>query len=146
VDRAAGDRSAVSSAPDLGGGCPSLMGDLRYPVGGIDPREGQRPRRAPVAIRDGIPAMNARPFRTAYELQDMIVEHAKVLHGPWPSGMTLFIFDDAFGWTASISRPKSQRDHCYRTRTFDLIDLFKARYDLDALRLSGPDDAWWLRG
>jgi hypothetical protein len=89
--------------------------------------------------------MNARPLKTAYELQDMIVEHARTLHGPWPAGMTLFVFDDAYGWTASISRPTSQRDHCYRTRALDLIALLKVRYDLDALRLAGPDDAWWLR-
>ena len=89
--------------------------------------------------------MSVRAFKTADELQDMIVEHASTLHGPWPAGMTLFVFDDAYGWTASISRPKSQRDHCYRTRTFDLIAMLKSMYDLDALRLSGPDDAWWLR-
>jgi hypothetical protein len=40
----------------------------------------------------------------AYELQDMIIEQAKALHGPWPAGMTLFVFDDAYGWTANISR------------------------------------------
>jgi hypothetical protein len=90
--------------------------------------------------------MNVRLFKTAYELQDMIVERARILHGPWPMGMTLFVFDDAYGWSASISRPTSQRDHSYRTRTFDLIALLRARYDLDAIRLSGPEDAWWLRG
>jgi hypothetical protein len=92
-----------------------------------------------------MPAMNLRLFRTAYELQDMIVEQARTLHGPWPAGMTLFVFDDAYGWSASISRPRSQRDHCYRTRAFDLIAMLRSRYDLDAIRLSGPDDAWWLR-
>jgi hypothetical protein len=100
------------------------------------------------ALDDGgaMPATNVRPFKTAYELQDMIVQQARTLHGPWPAGMTLFVFDDAYGWSASISRPRSQRDHCYRTRTFDLVAKLSSRYDLDAIRQFGPDDAWWLRG
>jgi hypothetical protein len=56
----------------------------------------------------------------------MIVEQARTLHGPWPSGMTLFVFDDAYGWTASISRPTSERDNFYRTCTLDLVMLLKS--------------------
>jgi len=78
--------------------------------------------------------MSVRAFKTADELQDMIVEQAKVLHGPWPSGMTMFVFDDAYGWSASISRPTSEADNFYRTRTLDLIRMLKVRYDLDAPR------------
>jgi hypothetical protein len=55
--------------------------------------------------------MNAKPLKTAYELRDMIFEQTIVLHGPWPTGMTLFIFDDAYGWSASISRPISEADN-----------------------------------
>ncbi len=84
--------------------------------------------------------MNIRPIKTAYELQDMIVEHARTLHGPWPAGMTLFVFDDAYGWTASISRPDSEGDRVYRSCAFELITMLKARFDLDAVHLSGPDD------
>jgi hypothetical protein len=76
--------------------------------------------------------MSVRAFKTADELQSMIVEQAKVLHGPWPSGMTMFVFDDAYGWSASISRPMSEADDFYRTRTLDLIRILKVRYDLDA--------------
>jgi hypothetical protein len=76
--------------------------------------------------------MSVRAFKTADELQSMIVEQAKVLHGPWPSGMTMFVFDDAYGWSASISRPMSEADDFYRTRTLDLIRMLKVRYDLDA--------------
>jgi len=79
--------------------------------------------------------MSARSFKTADELQDMIVEQARTLHGPWPSGMTMFVFDDAYGWSASISRPTSEADSFYRTRTLDLIRTFKVKYDLDAPRL-----------
>ena len=79
--------------------------------------------------------MSARSFKTADELQDMIVEQAQVLHGPWPSGMTMFVFDDAYGWSASISRPMSAADDFYRTRTLDLIRTLKVRYDLDAPHL-----------
>jgi hypothetical protein len=79
--------------------------------------------------------MSARSFKTADELRNMIVEQAKVLHGPWPSGMTMFVFDDAYGWSASISRPMSEADNFYRTRTFDLIRTLKVRYDLDAPHL-----------
>jgi hypothetical protein len=79
--------------------------------------------------------MNARPFKTADELRDMIVEQAKVLHGPWPLGMTVFVFDDAYGWSASISRPVSEVDNFYRTRTLDLIRTLKVRYDLHVPRL-----------
>jgi hypothetical protein len=79
--------------------------------------------------------MSIRSVKTAYELQDMIVEQARVLHGPWPSGMTMFVFDDAYGWSASISRPISEADNFYRVRTLDLIGTLKVRYDLDAPRL-----------
>jgi hypothetical protein len=79
--------------------------------------------------------VSVRAFKTAEELQDMIVEQARSLHGPWPSGMTMFVFDDAYGWSASISRPTSEADDFYRTRTLDLIRTFKVRYDLDPPRL-----------
>jgi hypothetical protein len=85
--------------------------------------------------RPGRQAMSARAFKTADELQDMIVEQASILHGPWPSGMTMFVFDDAYGWSASISRPISEADNFYRTCTLDLIETLKIRYDLDAPRL-----------
>jgi hypothetical protein len=78
--------------------------------------------------------MNARRLKTAYELHEMIVRRARTLHGPWPSGMTLFVFDDAYGWSASISRPISEGDNFYRTRTLDLVMKFKDKYDLDAPR------------
>jgi hypothetical protein len=79
--------------------------------------------------------MSVRACKNADELQDMIVEQARTLHGPWPSGMTMFVFDDAYGWSASISRPISEADNFYRTRTLDLIGTLKVRYDLDAPRL-----------
>jgi hypothetical protein len=79
--------------------------------------------------------MSVRASKTAEELQDMIVEQARSLHGPWPSGMTMFVFDDAYGWSASISRPASAADNFYRIRTLDLIRTFKVRYDLDPPRL-----------
>ena len=79
--------------------------------------------------------MSVRAFKTADELQDMIVEQARTLHGPWPLGMTMFVFDDAYGWSASISRPVSEADDFYRARTLDLIRMLKVRYDLDAPRL-----------
>ena len=76
--------------------------------------------------------MSVRAFKTADELQGMIVEQARTLHGPWPSGMTVFVFDDAYGWSASISRPMSEADNFYRIRTLDLITTLKVSYDLDA--------------
>ena len=79
--------------------------------------------------------MSARSFKTADELQDMIVEQARTLHGPWPSGMTMFVFDDAYGWSASISRPLTEAENFYRTRTLDLIRTLRISYDLDARRL-----------
>ena len=80
--------------------------------------------------------MNARPLKTTYELADMIVERASALHGPWPAEMTMFIFDDAYGWSASISRPASEVDNFYRTRTLDLIERLRSKYDLASPRLS----------
>jgi hypothetical protein len=77
----------------------------------------------------------SRAFKTADELQDMIIAQARTLHGPWPSGMTLFVFDDAYGWSASISRPMSEADNFYRIRTLDLITTLKVSYDLDAPHL-----------
>jgi hypothetical protein len=79
--------------------------------------------------------MNAKPFKTAYELTDMIVERASALHGPWPTGMTMFIFDDAYGWSASISKPVSELDNFYRSRTLDLIAMLRSIYDLASPRL-----------
>ena len=79
--------------------------------------------------------MSVRAFKTADELQGMIVEQARTLHGPWPSGMTMFVFDDAYGWSASISRPMSEADDFYRTCALDLIRTLKVRYDLDPPRL-----------
>jgi hypothetical protein len=79
--------------------------------------------------------MYSRPLRTAYELRDIIVEEARALLGSWPSGMTLFIFGDAYGWNASISRPTSEAGNFYRTRTLDLIETLTKTYDLDTLRM-----------
>jgi hypothetical protein len=80
--------------------------------------------------------MSAKSLKTAYELWDMIVERAVVLQGPWPAGMTLFIFDDAYGWTASVSRPSSEADNFYRSCVLDLTARLATQYDLDAPRLS----------
>ena len=57
-------------------------------------------------------------------------------------GMTLFVFEDAQGWTASISRPISEGDNFYRTRTLDLVAIMRSTYDLNAPRLSGSDEIW----
>jgi len=78
--------------------------------------------------------MSVKAFKTADELQGMIVEQARTLHGPWPSGMTMFVFNDTYGWSASISRPMSEADDFYRTRTLALIRTLKLSYDLDAPR------------
>ena len=86
--------------------------------------------------------MNAKPFKTAYELTDMIVERTSALHGPWPVGMTMFVFDDAYGWSASISRPVSEGENFYRLRALDLIAMLKSRYDLASPRLSSADDTF----
>jgi len=78
--------------------------------------------------------MSVKAIKTADELQGMIVEQARTLHGPWPSGMTMFVFNDTYGWSASISRPMSEADDFYRTRTLDLITTLKVSYDLNAPR------------
>ena len=74
--------------------------------------------------------MPCKTFKTAYELEDMIVDQARALHGPWPEGMTLFVFDDAYGWSASVSRAASDDDLCYRTAALDIVAWLKARFDL----------------
>lgn len=84
--------------------------------------------------------MDVKQFKTAYELADMIVARASTLHGPWPAGMTMFIFDDAYGWSASISRPASEVENFYRTRALDLIAMLRSSYDLASPRLSSADD------
>ena len=81
--------------------------------------------------------MNAKPLKTADELSDMIVEGAMTRHGRWPAGMTLFVFDDAYGWSASISRACSEADHAYRSCTLDLVRDLVTKFDLKAPRLSG---------
>jgi hypothetical protein len=86
--------------------------------------------------------MNRRSYKTTYELRNMIVEQARALYGPWPARMTLFVFDDAYGWTASISRPASEADNRYRTCALDLIMTLRSQYDLDAPPLAEPDDQY----
>ena len=80
--------------------------------------------------------MNAKPLKTAYELADMIVEGAMTCHGRWPAGMTLLVFDDAYGWSASISRACSEADHAYRNVTLDLVADLVTKFDLKAPRMS----------
>ena len=79
--------------------------------------------------------MSAKRLKMAYELGEMILVQATALHGPWPPGMTLFIFDDAYGWTASISRPSTEADNFYRTCVLDLTTRLATEYDLDAPQL-----------
>jgi len=50
--------------------------------------------------------------------------------------MTLFIFNDAYGWNASISRPTSEARNFYRTRTLDLIEALRKIYVLNIHRMS----------
>ncbi len=54
--------------------------------------------------------MNAGPFKSADELQDMIVEQARTLHDP-------------------------EGDIFHRTRTLALVTMFKVKYDRDGPRL-----------
>jgi hypothetical protein len=83
--------------------------------------------------------VSCRTIKTAYELQELIVEQARALHGPWPAGMTLFVFDDAYGWSASVSRPASDDDFCYRSAALDIVTELKARFDLAVPHLPDPD-------
>ena len=83
--------------------------------------------------------MSCRTIKTAYELQELIVEQARALHGPWPAGMTLFVFDDAYGWSASVSRPASDDDSCYRSAALDIVTELKSRFDLAVPHLPDPD-------
>ena len=86
--------------------------------------------------------MSAKRLKTADELGEMILVQAAALHGPWPPGMTLFIFDDAYGWTASISRPSTEADNFYRTRVLDLTTRLATEYDLDAPQLVDIPGGW----
>ncbi|KRR18290.1 hypothetical protein CQ14_40195 [Bradyrhizobium lablabi] len=65
--------------------------------------------------------MPCKAFMTAYELEDMIVEQASSLRGPWPERMTLFVFDDAYGWSASVSRPEFDDDLRYRATALNIV-------------------------
>ncbi len=82
-----------------------------------------------------MPSRTSKTLKTAYELQDMIVEQARALHGPWPEGMTLFVFDDAYGWSASVSRAGCHDDRCYRTAALDIVTQLKVSFDLAAPNL-----------
>jgi hypothetical protein len=86
--------------------------------------------------------LNAKPFKTAYELADMIVEGSSALHGPWPAGMTMFIFNDAYGWAASISGPMTEPEGLYRTRALDLVAMLRSRYDLASPRFSSAQELY----
>jgi hypothetical protein len=54
----------------------------------------------------------------------------------------LFIFDDAYGWTASISRPSTEADNFYRTCVLDLTSRLATEYDLDAPQLADIPAGW----
>jgi hypothetical protein len=84
--------------------------------------------------------MPCKAYMTANELEDMIVQQVQALHGPWPKRMTLFVFDDAYGWSASVSRPASDDDLRYRAAALNLAKQLKARFDLSVPHLPDPDD------
>ncbi len=84
--------------------------------------------------------MPGKAYMTANELEDMIVQQVQALHGPWPKRMTLFVFDDAYGWSASVSRPASDGDLRYRAAALTLVTRLKARFDLAVPHLPDPDD------
>lgn len=84
--------------------------------------------------------MPCRALKTASELEDMIVRQVQALHGPWPKRMTLFVFDDAYGWSASVSRAASDEDLRYRTAAMDIVSQLKARFDLAIPHLPDPDE------
>jgi hypothetical protein len=77
----------------------------------------------------------SRALKTAYELEDLIVERARTLHGPWPERMTLFVFDDAYGWSVTVSPAGSENDSRYRIAALDIVVGLKSTFDLDTPRL-----------
>lgn len=74
----------------------------------------------------------SRALKTAYELEDMIVERAQALYGSWPARMTLFVFDDAYGWSATVSSAGSEHDLRYRSAALGIVVELKSAFDLDA--------------
>lgn len=62
----------------------------------------------------------------------MIVAQANTLHGPWPAGMTLLVFDNAYGWSASANPPAGETELSYRYAALTIVNQFKARFDLAA--------------
>jgi hypothetical protein len=84
--------------------------------------------------------MPSKAYMTANELEDMIVRQVQALHGPWPKRMTLFVFDDAYGWSASVSRPESDEDLRYRAAALNLVTQLKARFNLAVPHLPDPED------
>jgi hypothetical protein len=84
--------------------------------------------------------MPGRALKTANELEDMIVEQVRALHGPWPRRMTLFVFDDAYGWSASVSRAASDEDLRYRAAALEIATQLRTSFDLAVPHLPDPDD------
>lgn len=70
----------------------------------------------------------------------MIVQQVQALHGPWPKRMTLFVFDDAYGWSASVSRPASDDGLRYRAAALNFATRLKERFDLASPHLPDPAD------
>lgn len=85
--------------------------------------------------------MPCRTSKTANELEDMIVQQVQTQHGPWPKRMTLFVFDDAYGWSVSLSRPASGEGLRYRAAALNLATQLRARFDLASPHLPDPEDA-----
>jgi hypothetical protein len=54
--------------------------------------------------------------------------------------MTLFVFDDAYGWSVSLSRPASGEGLRYRAAALNFATQLKARFDLAGPHLPDPDD------
>jgi hypothetical protein len=82
--------------------------------------------------------MPCKAYMTANELEDIIVQQVQALHGPWPKRMTLFVFDDAYGWSASVSRPASDEDLRYRAAALNIVTQLATTFDLAVPHL--PDD------
>ncbi|QDM28403.1 hypothetical protein FNL56_21520 [Tardiphaga sp. vice304] len=72
---------------------------------------------------------------TYRQLEHLIKVRAEQSYGPWPSGMTLLAFDDGYGWTVSISPPKSAQEDFYRSRTFGIVMLMFTEFELDLPRM-----------
>jgi hypothetical protein len=70
-----------------------------------------------------------RPKRTADELRALIKQRS-IQSGPWPAGMTMFIYRTNDSWEIMISPGKTKREEDFRVKALWVAVQMQTEFDL----------------